>query len=159
MAYSYDINKAQLAGLLHDCAKCIPNDKKLKLCDKYHILVNKVEQENPFLLHAKLGAFVARDTYGVNDEEILHAIKVHTTGEPAMNLLDKIVYIADYIEPLRDKAKHLKEIRQLAFSDIDAALCMILSDIIAYLNNNRLATDIDPITLETYYYYSGGKHE
>ena len=159
MAYGYDIDKAQLAGLLHDCAKCIPNDKKLKLCEKHSIPVSKVESENPFLLHAKLGAHVARDAYGITDVDILHAIKVHTTGEPDMNLLDKIIYIADYIEPLRDKARNLKEIRQLAFSDIDAALRMILTDSVAYLNDNKEAANIDPMTLETYYYYTGGRHE
>ena len=159
MAYGYDIDKAQLAGLLHDCAKCIPNDKKLKLCEKHCIPVSKVEAANPFLLHAKLGAHVARDAYGVTDVDILHAIKVHTTGEPDMNLLDKIIYIADYIEPLRDKARNLKEIRQLAFSDIDAALRMILTDSVAYLNDNKEAANIDQMTLETYYYYTGGRHE
>lgn len=66
-----------------------------------------VERENPFLLHAKLGAFLAMHKYHVEDEEIIGAILVHTTGKPGMTLLDKILYVADYIEPGRDKAPNL----------------------------------------------------
>ena len=100
MAYGYDMHKAMLAGLLHDCAKCIPNKKKLKMCSQHHISVSEFEQEHPFLLHAKLGAYVAKAKYDVTDENILSAITWHTTGKPEMTLLEKIVYIADYIEQL-----------------------------------------------------------
>ena len=159
MANGYDMEKAQLAGLLHDCAKCIPNEKKLKICAKNNIPVTQVEKDNPFLLHAKVGAFLARVLYEVEDEEILHAISVHTTGAPAMNTLDKIVFIADYIEPKRDKAANLKEIRKTAFEDLDEALKMILSDTIHYLNGSKNDKNIDPMTIETYHYYTGGSHE
>ncbi|MCI6782156.1 MAG: bis(5'-nucleosyl)-tetraphosphatase (symmetrical) YqeK [Lachnospiraceae bacterium] len=159
MANGYDMEKAQLAGLLHDCAKCIPNEKKLKICAKNNIPVTQVEKDNPFLLHAKVGAFLARALYEVEDEEILHAISVHTTGAPAMNTLDKIVFIADYIEPKRDKAANLKEIRKTAFEDLDEALKMILCDTINYLNGSKNDKNIDPMTLETYHYYTGGSHE
>ena len=159
MANGYDMEKAQLAGLLHDCAKCIPNEKKLKICAKNNIPVTQVEKDNPFLLHAKVGAFLARVLYEVEDEEILHAISVHTTGAPAMNTLDKIVFIADYIEPKRDKAANLKEIRKTAFEDLDEALKMILCDTIHYLNGSKNDKNIDPMTLETYHYYTGGSHE
>ena len=115
MAYGYDMQKAMLAGLLHDCAKCIPNDEKLRLCEENDILISSVERENPFLLHAKLGALLAKTEYDVTDPLILHAIKVHTTGEPDMNILDKIIYIADYIEPNRNKAANLDCVRELAF--------------------------------------------
>ena len=104
MAHDCPIADAQLAGLLHDCAKCIPNKKKLKMCGENKIPVTEFEKEHPFLLHAKLGAFVAKDKYGIRKKEILSAIAFHTTGKPDMSLLEKIVYIADYIEPGRDKA-------------------------------------------------------
>ena len=119
MAYGYDMNKAMLAGLLHDCAKCIANTEKLDLCEEHHILVSTVEHDNPGLLHAKLGAVLAEEIYKVTDSDILHAIKVHTTGEANMNLLDKIIFVADYIEPKRCEAPRLEEIRQLAFHDLD----------------------------------------
>ena len=80
MCHGEDLVKAQVAGLLHDCAKCIPNGKKLKLCEKHNIQITEVERRNPFLLHAKLGAFLAMHEYGIDDKEIVSAILNHTTG-------------------------------------------------------------------------------
>ena len=97
MVHDCDLITAQTAGLLHDCAKCIPNKKKLKMCSQHHISVSEFEQEHPFLLHAKLGAYVAKAKYDVTDENILSAITWHTTGKPEMTLLEKIVYIADIL--------------------------------------------------------------
>lgn len=74
MHYGYPVEKAQLAGLLHDCAKCIPTGKKLKLCKKNEIPVTSFELEHPFLLHAKLGAWIAKEKYEVTDDEVLQAI-------------------------------------------------------------------------------------
>ncbi|MDE6904241.1 MAG: bis(5'-nucleosyl)-tetraphosphatase (symmetrical) YqeK [Lachnospiraceae bacterium] len=151
MTYGTDTEQAMFAGLLHDCAKCIPNGEKVKLCEKYHVEMSDVEKENPFLLHAKLGASLARSKYGVEDADILHAISVHTTGEADMNLLDKIIFVSDYIEPHRDKAPNLTEIRYMAFHDIDQAVLKILHDTLNYLNQKRGA--IDKKTHETYEYY------
>ncbi len=151
MAYHYDMEKAMLAGLLHDCAKNIPNDKKLELCKKHHIEVTEVERENPFLLHAKVGAWVAKKKYDIRDEEILHAIKVHTTGEPAMQTLDMILFIADYIEPCRDKAANLEQIREMAFRSLEQTVEQILFDTLHYLNQK--SGRIDPTTEVTYEYY------
>lgn len=89
MVHDCDLITAQTAGLLHDCAKCIPNKKKLKMCSQHHIPVSEFEQEHPFLLHAKLGAYVAKAKYDVTDENILSAITWHTTGKPEMTLLEK----------------------------------------------------------------------
>lgn len=151
MAHGYSIENAMLAGLLHDCAKCIPNDEKIALCEKNHILIHPVEYESPYLLHAKLGAFLAEKTYGVSDPEILHAIKVHTTGEPDMSLLDKIIYIADYIEPGRDKAPNLEEVRQMAFCDLNVCMAQILRDTLMYLMSR--GGSIDSTTRMTYEFY------
>lgn len=151
MAHQADMEQAMYAGLLHDCAKCISNKDKLALCEKNHITVSPSEMRSPFLLHAKLGAYFAKEIYEVEDIEILHAIQVHTTGEPGMNTLDKIIYIADYIEPNRDKAPHLEEIRRLAFKDLDKAMLQILSDTLNYLKEK--GGELDPLTLETYDYF------
>lgn len=155
MAYHYDMDKAMLAGLLHDCAKNVPNDKKLELCKKHHIKVTQIERENPFLLHAKVGAWVAKKKYHVKDEEILHAIRVHTTGEPAMGTLDMILFIADYIEPHRDKAPGLAQIRETAFQNMERAVEQILHDTLHYLNEK--SGGIDPLTESTYEYYKNRK--
>ena len=157
MAYHYDMEKAMVAGLLHDCAKNIPNDKKLELCRKHHIEVTEIEHENPFLLHAKVGAWIAKKKYDVKDEEILHAIKVHTTGEPAMNTLDMILFIADYIEPGRDKASNLPEIREMAFHSLEQTVEKILYDTLHYLKQK--SGRIDPATEITYEYYTNRRNE
>lgn len=151
MAHGYSIEQAMLAGLLHDCAKCIPNDKKLLLCKENDIPITAVEYENPQLLHAKLGAYLAETEYGIKNPQILHAIKVHTTGEPAMSTLDKIIYIADYMEPTRDRAANLNYIRQLSFKDLDACMAQILYDTLKYLSSR--GSSIDSLTKITYKYY------
>ena len=151
MRYGADLTQALVAGLLHDCAKCIPNDKKLKLCRKNGIEVTPFEEKAPFLLHAKLGAWMAEHEYHVSDPAILSAIACHTTGKPDMSLLDKIVFIADYIEPGRNKAPGLPEIRRLSFTDIDRALIRILSDTLDYLASSN--DPIDPATQNVLDYY------
>lgn len=80
MAYKFDVDaqKARIAGLLHDCAKCIPREEKLRKAEKIGLPVNVSERENPDLLHGKLGAYYARKRYGVEDPEILSAITYHT---------------------------------------------------------------------------------
>ncbi|WP_099468236.1 bis(5'-nucleosyl)-tetraphosphatase (symmetrical) YqeK [Konateibacter massiliensis] len=151
MRYGYDIKSAMLAGLLHDCAKCIPNDKKIALCEKHNINITECERENPFLLHAKLGAFQAMHKYRVRDKEIISAILNHTTGKPNMDLLDKIIFVADYIEPRRDRAPFLDERRQTAFVDIDLAMYQILGDTLQHLKSKPGSSD--PMTEKAYEYY------
>lgn len=151
MAHGYSVEQAMLAGLLHDCAKCIPNNKKIKICQKHNISITPVEYENLYLLHAKLGAYLAETEYGVKDAQILHAIKVHTTGEPDMSMLDKIIYIADYIEPKRDKAPNLAHVRKIAFCDLNACVAEILRDTLKYLSNKK--GSIDSLTQTTFDYY------
>lgn len=151
MRYRYDLEKAQIAGLLHDCAKCIPAEKKRKLCLQHNIEISETEARNLFLLHAKLGSWIAEQKYQVYDPEILGAIRYHTTGREAMSLLEKITYLADYIEPKRNKAKNLAEIRELAFQDIDQAVCQVLKDTLNYLE--QAGRDIDPLTKKAYHYY------
>ena len=151
MRYQVDLEKALIAGLLHDCAKGLSSDKKLKLCEKYQLTVSESERKNPGLLHAKLGAYIAKTKYGIDDMEIVDAIAYHTTGRPEMTLLDKIVYIADYIEPNRNEAPNLDEVRALAFQDMDACLYVILKDSLAYLETKNEV--VDPRTEQTYQYY------
>ena len=152
MVHGYDIKDAQVAGLLHDCAKCIPNKKKLKMCSEHNIPVSDFEKEHPFLLHSRLGAYIAHEKYGIEDQEILSAINYHTTGRQEMSLLEKIIYIADYIEPMRYKASHLPAIRKLAFEDLDECMYEILKDTLEYLEEDS-ADDIEPTSKEAYIYY------
>ena len=151
MKYNVDLNKALIAGLLHDCAKCVPDDEKVKECKKYDIDISDIEMENKSLLHSKLGMVYANVLYDVDDSDILNSILYHTTGRPNMSMLEKIIYIADYIEPSRRLRIHMEEIRRAAFSDIDPCLLMILGDTVEYLKSSGKI--IDTATQETYDYY------
>lgn len=151
MRYGYDMEKAYITGLLHDCAKCMSNKDKIEYCEKHDIPITEVEQDNPSLLHAKVGAEMSRRKFDIEDPEIYQAILYHTTGHPHMSLLDKIIYISDYMEPHRDEAPNLDLVRKQVFVDIDQALLTILKDSVAYLDKSDKT--VDPMTMETYLYY------
>ena len=133
MCNDVDPVKAETAGLLHDCAKCFSDDKKISVCRKNNMEINSVESRNPYLLHAKAGYCIAKNKFDIEDQDILNAILNHTTGRPGMSTLEKIIYIADYIEPSRKQAPNLSEVRKLAFQNLDQALLKILTDILSYL--------------------------
>lgn len=151
MRYDVDINSAITAGLLHDCAKCLSDEKKIAICEKHNVSITEVERKNPSLLHAKVGSYLAMETYHIDDIEIINAILNHTTGRPGMSILEKIVFIADYIEPGRRHAPNLSTIRKLAFLDLDKALDKILEDTLDYLKDSEM--EIDQITQRTYDFY------
>lgn len=151
MSIGADLDTAYLAGLLHDCAKCIPDDEKISKCEKHGIPITEIERNSPYLLHAKLGAYIAQTKFGVENEEILSAICCHTTGKPEMTDLEMILFVADYIEPGRNKAEHLTEIRKMAFCDLRHAVYMILKDTLDYLK--RKGNPIDDMTEKTFEYY------
>ena len=156
MRYGEDINNAILAGMLHDCAKCLTNEKRLIICEKYNIAINDAERKNPYLLHAKVGSFLAMKKYGVTDKDVINAILNHTTGRPGMSLLEKIIWIADYIEPGRKQAPNLALIRKLAFEDLDQAFLTALRDTLEYLHAGKM--EVDNMTQRTYdFYRNGGK--
>ena len=151
MKYEIRIEQAFLAGILHDCAKCFSDQKLLEKCDKNNIIISSFERENPYLLHSKLGAFYASSKYGVKNQDILNAIIYHTTGKPNMSILEKIIFVADYIEPNRYKAYNLDKIRKISFENIDMTVFIILKDTLDYLAKNNLP--IDSTSIETYDFY------
>lgn len=157
MRYHYDIEKAQIAGLLHDCAKEYSDEKMLEKCKKYHLTINEVEKRNPYLLHCKLGAYLANTVYEIQDPEILNAITYHTTGRPEMSLLEKIIYVADYIEPGRSTFKELISIRSMAYIHLDKTIYLILKYTLEYLKKKKKQKEIDTMTIETYHYYEKWK--
>ena len=151
MCYGADLEKAETAGLLHDCAKCLDLRKMQRVCEKAGLTVSSFEAESGSLLHSKAGSVLAAERYGITDPDMINAIRYHTTGRPGMSLLEKIIFVADYIEPGRFTAKNLPLIRKMAFSDIDEALMKILYDTLVYLNSTGFA--VDPMTRKTYDYY------
>lgn len=151
MRYEYDLEKAYLAGIIHDCAKSTPDKEKIRECKENNIEIGRQEELLPHLLHSKLGAFKAKKEYGIEDQEILDAVRYHTTGRANMTLLEKIIFVADYIEPGRDKAPNLTFLRKLAFVNLDETVYHICKDTICYLN--AIDSVIDVKTLETYEFY------
>ncbi|NLM13270.1 MAG: HD domain-containing protein [Epulopiscium sp.] len=144
--YNIDEEKVKVSALLHDCAKDIPNTLKLRLCKEYHIPLDEFMSQDIELCHSFLGAEIAKREYGVKDEEILNAIKYHTTGRADMSVLEKIIYLADYIEPNRIPFRGLEEVRQYVENDLDKAMITALKNTIEYLTkNNRI---IHPLTIE-----------
>ena len=149
--YGCDRQKARMAGLMHDCAKDYPPDMKRRFCKEFHVDVDEIMLETIDLTHAFLGAEVAKREYGIEDEEILSAIKYHTTGRPNMTLLEKIIFIADYIEEGRKKFDTLEESRKIAFEDIDRAMAFILEHTIEYVKERKRT--LHPLSVEAYEYY------
>ncbi len=155
MKYGADPGRAQVAGILHDNAKCYDDEELVELCRKKDIAISDFEEKHGFLLHAKYGAYVARKKYGIEDEDVLNAIRWHTTGHENMTLLEKIIFVADYMEPLRNKAKNLDLIRDTVLNgkDIDDAVRMIMHDTLEYLHASDFK--IDPVTQAAYDHYMG----
>ena len=144
--YGVDIEKAAIAGLMHDCARFEDKSYLLKKSDEFGIILDRVYTENVNLLHAHLGMEVAKREYGVSDSDILNAIRYHTTARADMSDLEKIVYLADYIEPKRN-FEALEDIRKLCFSgeNIDKALIYVIDNTIRYILNNKQIIHEDTI--------------
>lgn len=155
MRFGEDITKAGYAGVLHDCAKHLSDKEMLLACRKRQIFCSEVEKRQPSLLHAKLGAAFAKEIYGITDEEILSAIRWHTTGKPGMANLEKIIFIADYIEPGRKMLPKMEEIRKVSFQNLDKAMYLILDNTLWYLKNDgiRDKSTIDSYSVDAYDYY------
>lgn len=120
--YGADVEKARWAALLHDCAKEYSTDKKMILCKKWGIPFDGAHTAQIDLTHGPMGAESAKRDYRVNDAEILQAIRYHSTGHQAMTVLDKVIMLADFIEPYRDDYPPLAQMRKLAYTDINKAL-------------------------------------
>ncbi len=149
MRWGEDPELAAEAGILHDITKSLSFDEQLQLCEKYGIINNNSELEAPKLLHAKTGAALARDLFGVSDT-VYAAIRWHTTGKPDMSLFEKILYLADYIEPTRD-FEGIDELRELAFTDLDGAMVLGLGMTIDEIRRSGHEPYID--TLDAYAWY------
>ena len=120
--YGANANKARWAALLHDCTKEYSAGKKLKLCEMWSIPLDDILISNIDITHSLLSSESARRDYNVQDKEVLKAIRYHTTGNKNMSLLDKIIYLADFIDPYRDDYPPIEKIREFAYKDINKAL-------------------------------------
>lgn len=157
--YDLDVEKCELAGLLHDCAKGLENHCEEVYREDFQKHISRDENEqfkNPYLKHCLLGMIVAKNKYNVDDFELLKAIKEHTTGSIGMSELGKVLYLADKTEDMRDY-KGVEEIRQLSLKDMDRAIVLSLNNTIVHLiDKDRM---IAPESVELRNYLIGGFSE
>ncbi len=153
MCYGVSMEDALIAGLLHDNAKYVSDSELIQLCEDNHMEISEIERKHVYLLHSKAGAVLAQRSYDIQKEDILNAIIYHTTGRPGMSVLEKIIFIADYIEPNRKSIPNLEKIRKEAYRNLDKTVAMILSNTLNYLMETKGKEDIDPATINSYEYY------
>lgn len=135
--HGVDTAKARLAGMLHDLARLYPAERLLTECALRSIPVDEYARAHPVVLHAPLSARLARERYGVRDEEVLCAIAKHTLGSAQMSRLDLVLYLADSLEPGREFSERA-ELAALAARDLDGALRATVRSSLRYLQKNRL---------------------
>jgi nicotinate-nucleotide adenylyltransferase len=146
-----DPNKAELAGWLHDLAKEYKASKLLEEAQRLQIKLDEVDYLSPALLHARVGALLAKETYSISDEEVLLAIAQHTLGRPNMNLLEKIVFLADIIEPGRPREWSQPILEELETKGLNAAVIKSCQSTINEVTQKNLP--LHPLTVQTYNFY------
>ena len=132
LSLGIDEEKISLASLCHDLARLMPEDEIRRGLSDRGIDPDSLNTASPILLHGPLSAEIAREKIGIEDEEILQAIRIHATGCGEMSVLDKVIYIADKIEPTRD-FPGVDDLRKLAFENLDSAFLAVISSVIAWL--------------------------
>ncbi len=151
MAHDEDMVKAYTAGLLHDCAKCLDEEERERACKKYKVELTQMETDYPFLIHSKLGAVLAREKYGIEDPDILSAIRYHTTGKAEMTKLEAIIFSADFIEPHRKPLQCLPVIRKTIYTDLEKAVYLILKQTLIHLEHKGQPVDENSKSAIEYY--------
>ena len=143
--YKADENKAYLSGLVHDCAKNLEEYYMLNKKVNSDIILDIEEKNNPKIQHAPIGAAVCKNLYGISDNEIISAVRYHTTARENMSLIEKILFISDKIEPNREYDT-VEELRKIADYDIDKAIIKFLNDSFEYLEKN--SQKIHPLSVK-----------
>lgn len=140
--FGIDEEEARIAGYLHDCAK-IPNKEDLfKEVKNYNLDLTEDMKKAPQIIHGFLGAVIAKEKYNIQDEKILKAVAYHTTGRDGMNDLEKVIFLADLTEPMRN-FDGVEEIRRLSRINLDEAMLFSLNNTIKFLckTNEYIALD------------------
>lgn len=145
--YGADKQKAELAGILHDFCKYWDKDRMKELIEQSELIPRDLLSYDKELWHAPVGALVVERDLHIEDAEVLNAIRFHTSGRPGMSLLERILWLADYIEPGRH-FPGVEEIRELANQDLNRALVRALGNTITFLVKQQKR--IYPLTIQTY---------
>lgn len=147
--YGADVSKAKLAGLIHDCGKHLKGDNILNFIRNHGYEVDEISEKSPGLLHGLAGAILANELMGVCDEEVLNSITYHTTGRKKMSKLEKIIYLSDYIEPLRNFSG-VDELRNITYEDLDKGLLKALDNTIVFVISKGQLIQKDTIDARNY---------
>lgn len=146
-----DKDKAEVAAILHDTAKYVKFSDVQVYCDKYDIELDELEKKSTALSHSILGSYIARYEFGIDDEEILSAIRYHTTGRPDMTNLEKVIYLADLIEDGRDYPG-VEDLRELAYSGkIDEAVVQSIDNTIVLLVSKKSTIHLRTVEARNFY--------
>lgn len=146
--YGVDEQKAFLAGFIHDCAKSMSHRELLQYAQEHNISIDNMQLDQPSLLHGVIGASIAMLEFGINDDEILQAIKAHITGTKNMSILDKILYLSDSAEPSRNY-DGVDKIRKLAFNGkLNSALLEAMEMKLIYVMKKKLM--LHPMSIEAW---------
>ena len=140
-----DHYKAELSGWLHDCAKEVPNEKLLEIAKEKNIELDKTDFDNPHVLHARVGALIAREKFGIDDVDILAGIRCHTLAEPDMSKIAMVVYLADSCEPGRDRKSAAPIRKTFKEKGLESAvLHAINSKLLDIIKKNKI---VHPLTI------------
>jgi predicted HD superfamily hydrolase involved in NAD metabolism len=145
--HQLDVHKAAQAGLMHDLAKFFKPQKLLQMAEVERLELDPVDEAHPHLLHAEVGAIVARDEFGVHDSEVLDAIRNHTLGRPGMSSLSCVVFLADTLEPGRGKTPELEHLREISQQDLHHAVWQTCDYSLRYLLSTHCL--VHPRTIRT----------
>lgn len=144
LRWGVDAEKAYLAAALHDVAREMPRNRLLKATLDFGIVLSELEEQVTPLLHAPVGAAMARREFGIDDPDVLAAIRYHTTGRVGMSPLEKIIFLADYVEPGRS-FPGVEKVRSLVWQDLDEALLVALSQSIVHLVGQGAPIAVDAV--------------
>ena len=142
--YGLNEDDVFLAGLLHDCGRLKSQDDLLNNVDKFGIILDDISIHNIKLIHGPLGAKIAEVIYGVDNQEILNSIRYHTTGRENMGIIEKIIFISDYIEPKRN-FEGIEDVRNLAVYDLDKSIILSMEQNIKFLIDKGKLIHIDTV--------------
>lgn len=151
--YNADVEKARIAGLIHDCAKCMNDKELLDIASVCEVKIDNICKMEPQLLHGLCSSYIAKNFMGIKDKEILQSVAYHTTGKENMSLLEKIIFLADYIEPNRE-FNGVENLRKVAYEDINKSLLIAFDNTINYIIESRGLIHINTIKARNYLIYN-----
>ncbi|HAE61084.1 MAG TPA: ribosome silencing factor [Eubacteriaceae bacterium] len=154
--YGCDLKKTMIAAILHDCAKSFSREQMMDVLQKNGLKIDEVTYFETQLMHGVVGSILAKEKFGVDDEQILSAIRYHTTGKKNMTLLEKIIYLSDFIEPGR-RYPGVDKLRKLAMKDLDEAMIQAFDNTIKYVVSLDSVLHPDTIEARNYLIMERGK--